>query len=97
MGYFCFHNYDCSRGKSINVISDMDLTVIKAYGNWCMIKREHFQEYIHINLDSLHTRNEERLRLEECIRDHLSFVVDNTNPTVDDRSPCACVDSNLGK
>lgn len=48
--------------------------------------REHFQGYTHINLDRLHTRNKERLALEVCIRDQLSFVVDNTNPTVEDRA-----------
>lgn len=48
--------------------------------------KERFPEYEHINLDTLHTRNKERLLLEECIRNGRSFVVDNTNPTVEDRT-----------
>ena len=47
---------------------------------------EKFQEYVHINLDRLHTRNKERLLLEECFQNNLSFVVDNTNPTQRDRT-----------
>lgn len=44
-----------------------------------------FKNYQHINLDALHTRNKERLLLEQCIDEALSFVVDNTNPTRSDR------------
>ena len=43
-------------------------------------------QYVHINLDTLHTRNKERLLLEECFRSRYSFVVDNTNPTIEDRA-----------
>ncbi len=43
-------------------------------------------QYVHINLDTLHTRNKERLLLEECFRSRCSFVVDNTNPTTEDRA-----------
>lgn len=42
-------------------------------------------DYIHINLDTLHTRNKERLLMEECFMTGRSFVVDNTNPTAADR------------
>jgi predicted kinase len=42
-------------------------------------------DYVHINLDSLHTRNKERLLIEECFTAGYSFVVDNTNPTAADR------------
>ena len=42
-------------------------------------------DYVHINLDSLHTRNKERLLIEECFTAGRSFVVDNTNPTAADR------------
>lgn len=43
------------------------------------------ESYQHINLDELHTRNKERLLLEKCIDEGLSFVADNTNPTRYDR------------
>ena len=42
-------------------------------------------DYVHINLDTLHTRNKERLLLEDCLRKGHSFVVDNTNPTAAER------------
>lgn len=44
-----------------------------------------FREFVHINLDELHTRNKENLLLSECIENGVSFVVDNTNPTKTDR------------
>ena len=42
-------------------------------------------QYVHINLDTLHTRNKEQALLFECIEAGRSFVVDNTNPTSADR------------
>jgi len=49
--------------------------------------KEHFAgTHVHINLDELHTRNKERMHVEECIRNGTSFVVDNTNPTASDRA-----------
>lgn len=47
---------------------------------------QHFSgEYVHINLDTLHTRNKETRLLEDCLAQRKSFVVDNTNPTASDR------------
>ncbi|MBR4084944.1 MAG: ATP-binding protein [Lachnospiraceae bacterium] len=46
---------------------------------------QYLSVYEHVNLDRLHTRNKENLLLQECIQDEKSFVVDNTNPTVQDR------------
>lgn len=46
---------------------------------------ERFEDYVHINLDTLHTRNKEKLLLQECVENGYSFVVDNTNPTKADR------------
>lgn len=46
---------------------------------------EQFAAYTHINLDTLHTRNKENLLLQECVECGRSFVVDNTNPTKEDR------------
>ena len=42
---------------------------------------EYFPEFVRINLDTLKTRNKERLLIESCFADGKSFVVDNTNPT----------------
>ncbi len=47
--------------------------------------RERLSEYVHVNLDTLHTRNKEKLLIEECLEHGRSFVVDNTNPTKADR------------
>ncbi|MDE7284806.1 MAG: AAA family ATPase [Lachnospiraceae bacterium] len=46
---------------------------------------ERFKDYVHINLDTLHTRNKENILLQECVERGRSFVVDNTNPTREDR------------
>lgn len=42
--------------------------------------------HAHINLDTLHTRKRERAMLDSCISCGVSFAVDNTNPTRQDRS-----------
>lgn len=47
--------------------------------------RQRFPGLIHVNLDTLHTRNKERILLDECFASGISFVVDNTNPTRKDR------------
>lgn len=49
--------------------------------------QEHFTDtHVRVNLDTLHTRNKERLLIEECIASGKSFAVDNTNPTALDRA-----------
>ena len=47
--------------------------------------QQRFPDLIHVNLDTLHTRNKEHLLLKECLEAGTSFVVDNTNPTKADR------------
>lgn len=42
--------------------------------------------YVHVSLDELHTRNKERLLIEDCIRNSRCFVIDNTNPTRSERA-----------
>jgi len=42
-------------------------------------------DHVHINLDTLHTRNKEWLLLEHCLQNGFSFTVDNTNPTIAER------------
>ena len=46
---------------------------------------ERFNDLAHVNLDELHTRNKEKIMLQECIESHESFIVDNTNPQIQDR------------
>lgn len=48
--------------------------------------RERFQDtHIRLNLDMLRTRNRERILLAACLEAKQPFVVDNTNPTDEDR------------
>lgn len=47
--------------------------------------RKYFSGYVHINLDTLKRRSRERTLLNKCIENGDSFVVDNTNPTREDR------------
>lgn len=58
---------------------------IQASGKSTFYRRKLAEDFVHINLDTLHTRNKERLMLEDCLRKGCSFVVDNTNPTAADR------------
>lgn len=58
---------------------------LQASGKSTCYHRMWEDNYVHINLDTLHTRNKERLLLEECLREGRPFVVDNTNPTVAER------------
>ncbi len=39
-----------------------------------------------INLDTLHTRNKENKAIEAALSNKMNIVIDNTNPTVSDRS-----------
>ena len=58
---------------------------IPASGKTTFYRRFFKGSFEHINLDTLHTRNNEQQIIESCIADGKSFVVDNTNPAKDDR------------
>ncbi len=45
-----------------------------------------FDTHVRINLDMLRTRHRERLLFEACLQAGQSFVVDNTNATVEHRA-----------
>ena len=60
-------------------------TGLQASGKTTFFKQYFENEYVHVNLDTLKTRNKERLLLEECFEKNLKFVVDNTNPTRENR------------
>lgn len=61
-------------------------TGIQASGKSTFFKQHFPPDFVHINLDTLHTRNKEAALLEECLQKRVSFVVDNTNPTAEDRN-----------
>ena len=42
--------------------------------------------YTRINLDTLHTRNKEKLALDEAIKNAENIVIDNTNTTIGERA-----------
>ena len=42
-------------------------------------------EFVHINLDSLKTRYQERMAIDQCIQNGQNYAVDNTNPTKEER------------
>jgi predicted kinase len=49
--------------------------------------QRHFADtHIRINLDMLRTRNRERLLFEACLQGQQPMVIDNTNPTPEDRA-----------
>ena len=43
-------------------------------------------EFVRINLDTLRTRNKEKMLLQECLEAGRDFAVDNTNPTRSERA-----------
>ncbi len=43
-------------------------------------------EAVRVNLDTLHTRNKEAAVIAECHRKGCDYVIDNTNPTREDRA-----------
>lgn len=47
--------------------------------------RQNLCNYIRVNLDDLHTRNKEKIAIEDAISSGVDVVIDNTNPTIVDR------------
>ena len=42
-------------------------------------------DFVHVNLDTLKTRHQEKLLIEKCMQSESNFAIDNTNPTRLDR------------
>jgi predicted kinase len=61
-------------------------TGIPATGKSTFYQARFFRTHVRINLDMLKTRNREAKLLAACLEMKQSFVVDNTNPTADDRA-----------
>lgn len=60
---------------------------LQASGKSSFYKERFFRTHIRINLDMLRTRHREKILLEACIAAKQKFVIDNTNPTAETRSP----------
>lgn len=59
---------------------------IQASGKSSFFKERFADTHIRINLDMLKTRHREKLLMTACLEAKQSFVIDNTNPTVEDRA-----------
>lgn len=58
---------------------------IQGAGKSTFYKQHFFNSHLRISLDLLRTRHRERLLLEFCFATRARFVVDNTNPTAEER------------
>ena len=59
---------------------------IQGVGKSTFFKDRFFRTHVRISLDLLRTRNRERIFLAACLESGQRFVVDNTNPTRNERS-----------
>ncbi len=59
---------------------------IQASGKSSFYRERFFNTHVRINLDMLRTRHREEVLLDTCIAGKIAFVVDNTNPTIEDRA-----------
>jgi predicted kinase len=58
---------------------------LQASGKSTFYQQQFFNSHIRINLDMLNTRNREQRLLDFCLTTQQPFVVDNTNPTREER------------
>ena len=58
---------------------------IQAVGKSTFYQQRLFKTHVRISLDMLKTRHREDIFLRACIDAQQSFVVDNTNPTIEER------------
>jgi len=58
---------------------------IQGTGKSTFFRERFFDTHVRISLDVLRTRNREKLFLKTCLESGQKFVVDNTNPSVEDR------------
>lgn len=59
---------------------------IQASGKTTFYKENFFNSHVRISLDQLNTRNKEQVFMQACFSIQQRFVVDNTNPTKDERA-----------
>ena len=58
---------------------------LQGSGKSTFYSRHLADDFVRVNLDTLKTRQQEKLLIEECMRNESNFAVDNTNPTRLDR------------
>jgi len=59
---------------------------IQATGKTTFFKERFFKTHMRISLDQLNTRNKELRFIETCIHTSHPFVIDNTNPSAEERA-----------
>jgi len=59
---------------------------IQASGKSTFYRKRFFDTHLRLNLDMLKTRNREQILLRACIEAKQPFVIDNTNPSVEERA-----------
>lgn len=59
---------------------------IQASGKSTFYRQRLFDTHVRISLDMLHTRRREQLLVAACLEAGQSFVIDNTNPSPEDRA-----------
>lgn len=58
---------------------------LQASGKSTFYREQFFNTHLRINLDMLKTRNRESRLMQVCLETQQPFVIDNTNPTKDER------------
>jgi hypothetical protein len=58
---------------------------IQATGKTSFFKEKFFKTHIRISLDLLNTRNKEQTFIDTCLATQQRHVIDNTNPTREER------------
>lgn len=58
----------------------------QASGKSTFFKERFFRTHVRINLDMLKTRHREKRLFETCLQTRQALVIDNTNPTAEDRA-----------
>jgi predicted kinase len=69
---------------------------IPASGKSSYFQQQFFDTHVRINLDMLKTRHREGVLLNACIEGKQPFVVDNTNPSPEDRHRYIAAAKNAG-
>lgn len=73
--------------KAIDIVSKTIVILIglQGSGKSTFYKMYLAEDFVRVNLDTLKTRYQEKLLIEECILNGSNFAIDNTNPTRLDR------------
>ena len=59
---------------------------LQGSGKSTFYEKHLWEDYVRVNLDTLKTRHQERLLIDECLRKSKNIAIDNTNPTRADRA-----------